>query len=50
MKISAVKATIVNIPRQRPLATAYGISPTTNTVVVQLRSDAGLCAVPFFSA
>ena len=42
MKISAVEATIVNIARQRALATAYGVSPATNTVVVQLRTDAGI--------
>lgn len=42
MKITAVKAVIVNIQRRRPLATFYGVSPATNTVVVQVMTDAGI--------
>lgn len=42
MKITAVKAAIVNIQRRRPLATFYGVSPATHTVVVQVMTDEGI--------
>ncbi len=42
MKIAAVTATIVSIPRRRALKTAYGVSPTTHTVVVKMQTDAGI--------
>lgn len=45
MKITAIDSTIVNIARSRDLATAYGVSSTTNTVVVQLRTDEGITGI-----
>ena len=42
MKITAVKTAIVNIQRRRPLATFYGVSPATHTVVVQVLTDEGV--------
>ena len=45
MKITGINATIVNIPRQRALKTAYGVSPTTNTVVVQMQTDEGITGI-----
>ena len=42
MKIRQIKATIVNIERSRALKTAYGTSPATNTVVLQLFTDDGI--------
>ena len=45
MKITQVIATIVNIPRSRELKTAYGISPATNTVVVQVLTDEGITGI-----
>ncbi len=45
MKISEVSATIVNIARRRALKTAYGSSPRTNTVVVQMRTDEGITGI-----
>ncbi len=45
MKITGVAATIVNIARSRDLATAYGVSTTTNTVVVQVGTDEGITGI-----
>lgn len=45
MKITTVKSTIVNIERSRDLATAYGVSSSTNTVVVQMRADEGITGI-----
>ncbi len=45
MKISGVSSTIVSIGRRRALATAYGISENTDTVVVQLHTDAGISGI-----
>ncbi len=45
MKITAIESTIVNIARSRDLATAYGVSSTTNTVVVQVRTDEGITGI-----
>ena len=42
MKITDIQCTIVNIDRSRDLATAYGVSTATNTVVVQARTDDGI--------
>ena len=42
MKISGVTATIVRIARSRALKTTYGVSPSTNTVVVKVDTDAGV--------
>lgn len=42
MKISKIDSTIVNIARRRDLATAYGVSSNTNTVVTQVHTDAGI--------
>ena len=42
MKIAAVTASIVSIPRRRALKTAYGISPDTRTVVVKMQTDEGV--------
>ncbi len=45
MKITAIDSTIVNIARSRALATTYGVSSTTNTVVVQIRTDDGVTGI-----
>jgi len=45
MKITAVRTTIVRIPRRRALLTVYGESPDTATVVVQVSTDAGLTGI-----
>ena len=45
MKIADVSSTIVNISRSRDLATAYGVSTGTNTVVVQVRTDDGVTGI-----
>ena len=45
MKITRINATIVNISRSRALKTAYGVSPTTNTVVVQVMTDEGITGI-----
>ena len=45
MKITKVIATIVNIPRRRALKTVYGVSPTTNTVVVQVLTNEGITGI-----
>ncbi len=45
MKIADVTSTIVNISRSRDLATAYGVSTGTNTVVVQVRTDDGVTGI-----
>ena len=45
MKITRVSTTIVNIARSRDLATAYGVSTTTNTVVVQVYTDDGITGI-----
>lgn len=42
MKIRDISASIVNISRSRGLATVYGLSETTDTVVVRLRTDEGV--------
>ena len=42
MKISRVAASVVCIPRSRALKTAYGVSPSTNTVVVKADTDEGI--------
>ncbi len=42
MKIRQINSTIVKISRSRDLATAYGVSSSTNTVVVQVFTDDGL--------
>ena len=42
MKITKVKAAPVSIQRSKPLATAYGVSPATNTVVAQVMTDEGI--------
>ena len=39
MKIRKITSTIVNIARARDLPTAYGVSSSTNTVVVQVYTD-----------
>ena len=45
MKITKITSTIVNISRSRDLATAYGVSSATNTVVVQVETDDGLSGI-----
>ncbi len=45
MKIANITSTIVNITRSRHLATAYGVSTSTNTVVVQMRTDSGITGI-----
>ena len=45
MKITSIDSTIVNINRSRDLATAYGVSTATNTVVVQVRTDEGITGI-----
>ncbi len=45
MKIADITSTIVNISRSRDLATAYGVSTSTNTVVVQVRTDGGITGI-----
>ena len=45
MKIANITSTIVNISRSRDLATAYGVSTSTNTVVVQVRTDEGITGI-----
>ena len=42
MKISRVAASVVCVPRSRALKTAYGVSPSTNTVVVKVDTDEGI--------
>ncbi|MDE2820832.1 MAG: hypothetical protein OXI40_13960 [Chloroflexota bacterium] len=42
MKITKIDTTIVRIARSRDLATAYGVSTDTNTVVVQVHTDEGI--------
>ncbi len=42
MKIGDISASIVNISRSRDLATVYGVSARTHTVVVKMRTDEGL--------
>ena len=42
MKITDIASTIVNIDRSRDLATAYGVSSSTNTVVVKVATDDGI--------
>lgn len=45
MKITGIDSTIVKISRSRDLATAYGVSTSTNTVVVQVRTDEGITGI-----
>ena len=45
MKITKIDTTIVKISRSRDLATAYGVSTSTNTVVVQVRTDEGITGI-----
>ena len=45
MKITKISSTIVNINRSRDLATAYGVSGATNTVVVQVYTDDGITGI-----
>ena len=45
MKIREIVSTIVNIERSRDLATAYGVSTTTDTVVVQIHTDDGVTGI-----
>lgn len=45
MKITKITSTIVNINRSRDLATAYGVSSATNTVVVQVETDDGVSGI-----
>lgn len=45
MKITKIDTTIVKISRSRDLATAYGVSTATNTVVVQVRTDEGITGI-----
>ncbi len=45
MKITSITSTIVNISRSRDLATAYGVSSATNTVVVQVETDEGVSGI-----
>ena len=46
MKITKIDVTtIVNINRSRDLATAYGVSTGTNTVVVQVQTDDGITGI-----
>ena len=42
MKIREIKSTIVKINRRRDLATSYGVSTATNTVVLQVFTDEGI--------
>lgn len=42
MKITELRTTVVSIPRQKPLKTAYGEMPNTVTVVVQVFTDEGI--------
>ena len=42
MRITRITSTVVNISRSRDLATAYGVSSSTNTVVVQVHTDEGI--------
>ena len=45
MKITSITSTIVRISRSRDLATAYGVSTSTNTVVVQVQTDDGVTGI-----
>ncbi len=45
MKITKIEATIVRIARSRALATAYGVSSDTNTVVAQVHTDDGITGI-----
>lgn len=45
MQITDLRSTIVRIPRRRSLKTAYGVSPDTTTVVVQMETDAGITGI-----
>jgi len=45
MKITNISSTIVRISRSRDLATAYGVSTSTNTVVAQVRTDDGVTGI-----
>ena len=45
MKITDITSTIVRISRSRDLATAYGVSTDTNTVVVQVHTDEGITGI-----
>ncbi|MCY3831387.1 MAG: mandelate racemase/muconate lactonizing enzyme family protein [Chloroflexi bacterium] len=45
MKITNITSTIVNIDRSRDLATAYGVSTATSTVVVQVQTDDGITGI-----
>ena len=45
MNITHIKSTIVSISRRRDLATAYGVSSDTNTVVVQVDTDDGITGI-----
>ena len=45
MKITNISSTIVNISRSRDLATAYGVSSATNTVVVKVNTDDGITGI-----
>ena len=45
MKITEIVSTIVSIDRSRDLATAYGVSTATQTVVVQVHTDDGITGI-----
>lgn len=45
MKITKITSTIVKISRSRDLATAYGVSTSTNTVVVKMQTDDGITGI-----
>lgn len=45
MKITSIVSTVVSIDRSRDLATAYGVSTATNTVVVQVHTDDGITGI-----
>ncbi len=45
MKIIKIDSTVVSIDRSRDLATAYGVSTATNTVVVQVHTDDGITGI-----
>ena len=45
MKITKIDTTIVRISRSRDLATAYGVSTDTNTVVAQVHTDDGITGI-----
>ncbi len=45
MKITSIDSTVVSIDRSRDLATAYGVSTATNTVVVQVHTDDGITGI-----